>query len=174
MIVLEALLFGLTLAFMLVGLAGIIVPLLPGMLLVWLSLLVYALVDGFTAVDGLTFAVLSIIALVAGTADLWMSVLGARKGGAAKRALLYGLVGGLIGFLALGSLIPVVGSLFGGVIGYALGILLGQYHKYGNWEIAVKASVGGLAGWGLAAAVELGGAILVMAVFVWQVLSYQP
>lgn len=168
----EAILFGLTVAFMLVGLLGILVPILPGTLLIWLSVLVYALFEGFQAIDWLAFAFISAIALVTGTADLWLSLMGARAGGAAKRSLFFGFVGAILGFVLLGTVLPIIGNMLGGILGYSLGVLLGQYHKYRDWHEAARASLGGLAGWGIATAVELGGALIIMALFIWQVLSY--
>jgi uncharacterized protein YqgC (DUF456 family) len=157
---------------MLLGLVGIIVPVLPGTIIIWLSVLAYAIVEGFEAIDWVTFSVLSIIALLTGTADIWMALLGAKTGGASGRSILYGIVGAIAGFFLLGALLPVIGSLFGGVIGYALGVLAGQYHKHQDWNLAIKASVGGLAGWGIATIMQLAGGVLILMIFVWQVLSF--
>ena len=74
-----------------------------------------------------------------------------------KRLAVYGTIGAIIGtFIA-----PLLGTL----IGYAGGILLGEYQVRGDWQEALKASLGGLAGWGLATAVQLGGGILILIIF---------
>jgi uncharacterized protein YqgC (DUF456 family) len=65
-----------------------------------------------------------------------------------------------------------VGNLFGGIIGYALGILIGQYQKHRDWNLALKASFGGIVGWGIATIVQFAGGILMIVIFIWQVLSY--
>jgi uncharacterized protein len=171
-VVLEALLFGITVAFMLLGIAGIIIPILPGMVLIWLSALVYAVIEGFAAVDWITFGVITIIALVAGTSEIWLPLLGAKTTGASRRSLVLGALGGILGFFFLGAFFPIIGSLFGGVIGYSLGILLGQYHKYRDWGLAIRAGLGGLAGWGVSTAIQLGAGLIIIAIFVWQVLAY--
>jgi uncharacterized protein YqgC (DUF456 family) len=169
---LEALLFGLTVAAMFVGLFGIILPIIPGIILIYLSALAYAVLEGFNAVGWLSFTVITLIALVAVTADLWMPILGAKQGGASKRAMLFGLVGGILGFVILTPMFPLVGSIFGGIIGYAIGTLLGQYHKYQDWEIASRASIGSIAGWGVSMVVQMIGGILIVSIFIWQVLSF--
>lgn len=169
---LEALAFGIAVAFILVGLAGIIVPILPGILLIWLTVLAYAIVDGFEAVGWVTFIAITLIAIVVGTADIWMSLLGAQKGGAARRAMFFGMIGGVVGFFLFGTLLPIVGNLLGGILGYAIGVFLGQYHKYRDWELARKASFGGLVGWGVATVIQMVGGLLILLIFVWQVLSY--
>lgn len=169
---LEALVFGVAVVAMIIGLFGIILPIIPGIVLIWLTAFGYAFLEGFAAVDWLTFTVITLIALVAGTADLWMPILGAKKGGASKRAMVFGFVGGVLGFLILTPMFPIVGSIFGGIIGYAIGTLLGQYHKYRDWEIALRASIGGVAGWGVSMVVQMIGGILIVSIFIWQVLTY--
>lgn len=156
---------------MIIGLMGIVVPILPGTVLIWLSTLVYALIDGFDRVGWAGFAVITLLALVTGTADLWLPMLGAKTAGAAKRALFFGYAGGLIGFFLLGAFIPILGNLLGGVVGYAAGVLLGQYHKYRDWNVALRAGLGSLAGWGIGTAIQFGGGLLIVAIFVVLVLS---
>ncbi len=150
-------------AFIVLGLIGIAVPMIPGTLLIWIAILIYAIINGMSSVGVLSFIIITVIALVTGTADLWMPLLGAKSGGASKRALLFGVIGSIIGtFIA-----PLIGT----IIGYALGILLGEYQKRGAWNEALKAGMGGLAGWGIATAIQLGGGVLMLVIFVWQVLS---
>lgn len=160
---LDSLSFGLAIVFIIIGLAGTVIPLLPGTLLIWLTILAYAVLTGFTAVTPLGFAVHTLIALVTGTSDLWMSLLGARTGGASKRAILFGIAGAIAGTFVL--------PLFGTIIGYALGILLGEYQKRGEWNMALRAGLGGLAGWGIATIIQLGGGLLMLVIFIWQVLA---
>lgn len=169
---LEALVFGITVASMFIGLFGIVLPLIPGIALIWLAALGYAILEGFAAIDWLSFTTITAIALIAGTADIWMPLMGSKRSGASRRALLFGLVGSAIGFLVLTPMFPIIGSLIGGILGYALGILLGQYHKYRDWNIALKASVGGIAGWGISMVVQMIGGLLIVVIFIWQVLSY--
>jgi len=90
---------------MLVGLIGIVVPILPGTVLIWLGVLAYALVESFQAIDWLTFVVLTLIALLTGTADIWLALLGAKTGGASFWALVYGMIGGIVGFFLFGALL---------------------------------------------------------------------
>jgi uncharacterized protein YqgC (DUF456 family) len=163
MVLLEALSFGIAVAFMLVGVAGIIVPILPGMLLVWLTLLAYAWITDFAVITWWMFAILTLVALVTGLSNIWLPYLGAKKTGAAKRAIFLGFVGGIIGTFIM----PLVGT----VIGYALGIILGELLKHRDLRQAIKASIGGVAGWTISTVVELAGALTIILVFVLVVLS---
>jgi len=159
----DSITFGLVVAFIVMGLIGIIVPLVPGTLLIWIAVLFYVITDGFGLLTVPAFAVITFIALGTGTADLWMPLLGAKSGGASKRALLLGIAGSIIG--------TFIAALLGTIIGYAVGILIGEYQKRGDWNEAFRAALGGVAGWGVATAIQLGGGILMLLIFVWQVLS---
>lgn len=151
---------------MLLGLIGVIVPLIPGTLLIWLTALVYAIFTGFDPISPLAFVALTLLAFITGTADLWLPLLGAKGTGAGRRGLVLGVIGSLIGL--------VIANLPGSLVGYALGIIIGEYSKRGDWRLAVRASIGGLAGWGVATAVQLGGGLLMIGIFVALVLSQSP
>ena len=168
-LLLQSLTFGVAVFFILLGIVGIIIPILPGSFLVWLTVFLYALLErgnGFAAIDPLSFAVITLLALVTGLADLWLPVLGARASGSSKRSVLLGFLGSLIGTF----IFPLVGT----ILGYAAGVLLGEYHKRGDWDLAVRAAVGGITSWGIATLLQLGGAVLILIIFVWQVLAYSP
>jgi uncharacterized protein YqgC (DUF456 family) len=171
-VLVDAFVFGVAVALIVVGVVGTIIPILPGLFLIWLTVLGYAVREGFGAIDWITFIVVTLIALGAGTADIWLSALGAKTTGASRRAMFLGFIGSIIG-LILGTFIPIpiFGNLIGSVAGYATGLLLGQYHKHQNWRLAIKASLGGVAGWGVATLVQFGGGVLILILFVWQVLA---
>jgi len=163
--VFSALGFGLAVVFILVGVAGIVIPILPGMLLVWFTVVVYAWRTGFETIGYPSLFVITIIALVAGLSNIWLPLLGAQKTGAAKRALFLGVVGAIVGTFV----IPL--PLLGTVIGYAIGVFLGEFLKVRDWRLALKASLGGVAGWGISTIFEIVAALLILVIFVVQVLA---
>ena len=156
--------FGLAVAFIFVGIIGIVVPILPGMLLVWFTIVVYAWRTGFEVIGWPSLVFITIIALISGTAQIWLPLIGAQKQGAAKRALFLGIVGAIVGTF----IIPI--PLLGTVIGYAVGIFLGEYMKVRDVNLAFKASLGGVAGWGVSTIIEICAAFFILAIFVVQVL----
>jgi len=160
----DSLFFGLIMLLMLVGLIGVIVPILPGIFMIWLGVVVYVWRDGFETLSIATFIFISLIVIIAGLSDIWLPIFGARKSGAAKRTILTGLLGAILGSI----FIPI--PIFGTIIGYALGVLLGEYHKRRDWDAAWRASKGGLAGWGIATIIQLVGGLLVILIFAWAVL----
>jgi uncharacterized protein len=154
--------------FMLVGLVGVILPVLPGLALVWLGILGYALVESFAAIDPLTFVVLTVLAVVGTTADIWMTQLGAKLGGASWRSQILGLAGGLAGailFFFLGG----VSAGFGALIGSIAGVFVGEYWRYENWNRAFRSGAGWLVGWLTSMIFQFIIGAVMIAIFVWQV-----
>ncbi len=154
----------LTVILLIVGLIGSVIPIIPGTLLVGLTVLTYGWLDGFRSIGGGLTAVLVLAALVAGTADIWMPLLGAKTGGAPLKSLLFGLAGCALGFVA-GSFIPLLGNLVGALAGYLGGIWYGEYRRLGDGRRALNAVIGGVAGWGLATAVQFVTSLVVVVVF---------
>jgi uncharacterized protein YqgC (DUF456 family) len=91
------------------GLAGTLLPVLPGAPLVFVGLLVAAWADGFTHV----LAMLTLLSLIV---DFWATAHGAKRVGASKLAMLGATLGTVVGlFFALPGLIlgPFIGAVAG-------------------------------------------------------------
>ena len=161
--IIDTLISGLIILSMIVGLIGVIVPIIPGIFMVWLGVFIYVWHFGFDVISIGLFIFITLIVLIAGTSDLWLPIFGAQKAGAAKRTIITGFVGAIVGSL----LIPI--PILGTIIGYALGILLGEYHKRRDWDQAWVASKGGLAGWGIATIIQLVACILIILIFMWTI-----
>lgn len=157
----ESLGLGLVIFFMFLGFIGAFLPLLPGPLMVWFAALVYVVATHFRVVGHEAFAAISVIAAVTSTADIWLPPMGAKMLGGSGKAMLFAILGSTLGF--------IVFNLLGAMVGYALGIFYGEYRRQQNWRLAIRASVGGLAGWGVSTLVQAGGALLMIGIFVWRV-----
>ena len=143
-----------------IGLLGSVVPVIPGTLIIWAGTLFYAWpVDRFDSFSPLVFALITLVAFIAGTADIWLPLLGAKSTGAPWRTLVVGLLGAVAGTF----LLPL--PIFGTIVGYGAGILLGEYLRLHAWRPALKATFGGVIGWGLSAAVELIGSVILILLF---------
>ena len=92
--------FGLTLLVMLVGLFGMIIPIFPGVIVIWLAALGYGIVSGFGTLGWVIFAILTVLMLVGVTVDNLLMGAGARRGGASWGSILIGLLAGLVGSFA--------------------------------------------------------------------------
>ena len=160
---LEAILFGVTILGILVGLIGTVIPILPGPLLIFLSILGYAWTTGWQQPNVWVTVGLLALTAVTGSAEFWLPWFGASKASGSRRAAVYGFIGGVIGIF--------FGFIFGSILGYAAGVLLGTWQKHRDLNKALKASVTGVAGQGAAILVQLGGGIIVLALFVRAVLG---
>jgi len=124
----EGPLLALTLVLMFVGLLGSVLPGLPGVTLIFLSALVYAILTDFRTVGVAILMVLFIFAAIAFVADFVATSYGARRFGASNWGTVGGAVGGIAGAL-IGLLFLGIGSLFGLILGTIAGVFLGEYLK---------------------------------------------
>lgn len=103
----------------LVGLAGVVLPALPGLPLVFLGMLLAAWAGDFQQVGGITLVLLAIMTLVSLVVDFWATAVGAKRVGASRLAIIGAMVGTLVGLFAglVGVFIgPFVGALAGELI----------------------------------------------------------
>ncbi|MFQ6102629.1 MAG: DUF456 domain-containing protein [Anaerolineae bacterium] len=161
--------FWIALAAMIVGLIGVILPVVPGVGFIWLVVLIYAIAERFATIDPITFVVLTVLGAIGFTADLWMSQVGAKAGGASVWSLLAGLLLGTIGAI-VGLVFLGVGAIPGAIVGAVAGVILAEYYKRKDWREAFKAGGGWLVGCTLSGGVQLLIAVLMILIFVWQVL----
>ena len=161
--------FWVALAAMVVGLVGVILPLIPGVALIWFVALVYAIAERFATIDPITLAVLTILGAVGFTADLWMSQAGAKVAGASVTSMVAALVAGSIGAM-LGAAFLGVGAVPGTIVGALAGVVLAEWYQRRDWREAFKAAGGWLVGCTLSSVVQLLIAVLMIIIFVWQAL----
>lgn len=140
----------------LVGLVGVIVPILPGIILIFAAIAVWAFMTGGTAA-WTVFAIASIALVISGVVKYTWPGRRMREAGVSNRALLVGAILGVVGFFV----IPVVG-LF---IGFVLGVYLAELYRLKTNELAWPATVHALKGVGLSMLVELFGALLASGVW---------
>jgi uncharacterized protein YqgC (DUF456 family) len=140
-----------------VGLMGILVPFLPGSLLVWAAIAVWAFVEQTTT----AWVVLGVATAVIGAGILVKYLWPARRMKAADvsgRTLAAGAVLGVIGFFV----IPVAGLLIGFVLGVYLAEVGARRDRRRAWA-STKHAIKGVA---LSVGVELVAALLATAAWV--------
>ncbi|HTM30161.1 MAG TPA: DUF456 domain-containing protein [Vicinamibacterales bacterium] len=148
-------------ALVVIGIAGIVFPALPGHVLIFAGLLLAAWADNFARVGPWTLVVIGVIGAASYAVDFVAAALGARHVGASRSAV----VGAGLGTL-LGIPFGLPGVVFGPLVGAVLG------------ELSVNRQLGRAAGVGMAAwigfligtAVKVALAFLMIGVFVIAVL----
>ena len=106
----------------LTGLAGTILPLLPGTVLVLSGLVLAAWIDGFVRVGTWPLATIAVLALLAWATDYLAATLGARQVGASREALIGAAIGTVLGIFT-----GFIGLLFMPFAGAVIGELIGRY-----------------------------------------------
>ena len=143
-----------------VGLIGIVVPLLPGILLVYAAILVWAVVEH----DVASWVTLGVVTVLIGATTLIKYMWPMKRMRAADvgtTTLLAGSVLGIIGFFV----IPVVGLVIGFVLGVYLAELANRHDQRAAWS-STKHALKGVA---LSVGVELAGALLATVAWVFGV-----
>ncbi len=144
---LELSIFWITLIIMAVGLFGLIVPIFPGITVIWLAALGYGVVTGFSTLGWVLFAVITVLLIVGVTIDNVLMGAKARKEGAAWSSLALGWLAGILG--------TIIFPPIGGIIAAPLVVLLLEYVRLRDINKAL-ASLRGLAiGWGASFVVRI-------------------
>jgi uncharacterized protein YqgC (DUF456 family) len=146
----------------LVGVFGVILPVLPGLLLCWAGVLLWALLGDAGGVRWVVLGLATLVAL-AGTVVkyLWPGKR-LKSTGVPTTSMLAGGVLGLIGFFV----VPVVGL----VLGFVLGLWLAERVRLGPGQAwpSTKSALGAV---GLAMLVEFAAALAIAVVWVFALLA---
>ena len=129
----------------LVGLAGLLLPALPGMPLVFAGIAIVAWSDGFARIGIATLVAIAVLALVGALFDFLAGVLGARRAGASR----WGMAGAVLGLL-VGLPFGLPGLMFGP----GIGAMLLEYSRDQNIRRSARAGVGVLVGFVLGTALK--------------------
>jgi uncharacterized protein len=151
----DAVVIGLTLAVMLVGLVGVVVPVLPGVVLVGAAGIVATFVLGIDAAGWVLVVVLAVVTLAGAGASYVLPTRKGLKSDVARSSLALAAALGIVGFFV----IPVVGL----VVGALGGLFLGELGRHGDRDRAWASTRGVLKAYGVGVLVELGAALLLVA-----------
>jgi uncharacterized protein YqgC (DUF456 family) len=137
---LSASIFWITLIVMLVGLFGLIVPIFPGIVVIWLAALVYGLITGFTPLGIGLLVLLTILMISGATIDNVLMAARAHKEGATWLTLAIGMTAGILG--------TIIFPPFGGIIAAPLVVFLLEYLRLKDIKRAFASLKGMAIGWG--------------------------
>lgn len=152
----EILLWVLVALLVIVGLAGSILPVLPGAPLIFVGFLLAAWIDNFQRVTWVTLLVLGLLALLSSAVDFLATALGARRIGASRLAIIGALVGTVIGLLF---------GIPGLILGPFAGAVIGELMSHGQLQQASRAGVATWLGLIFGTVAKLALALLMIGVF---------
>jgi len=122
----------------LLGIAGTVIPFLPGIPLIYLSILAYGWYEGFQSVSSSYIIILGGLTVLSLAVDYFSSIIGAKYFGSSKQ----GIYGALIGTVAGIFILPPAGIFLGPWIGACIGELLSGKDVY----TAMRTGLGTMAG----------------------------
>jgi uncharacterized protein YqgC (DUF456 family) len=143
-------------ALVVVGLAGIVFPALPGTVLIFVGLLIAASGDGFQRVGAWTLTLIGVIGAASYAVDFVAAALGANRIGASRRAVVGAALGTLLG-LPLG--------LPGVIFGPLAGALVGEWSAHRDWRRAGQVGMAAWIGFLIGTAVKIAMAFSMIAIF---------
>lgn len=140
----------------LAGLAGLVLPALPGAPLLFLGLLAAAWAENFVYIGWGTLTVLGGLAVVTYVVDFVAGAFGARRFGASNRAI-FGA--------ALGTLLGLFFGLPGVLLGPFVGAVAGELTGHRDLHRAGRAGIGATLGLALGAAAKIALAFAMLGIF---------
>ena len=144
------------------GIAGVVVPVLPGAMLTWAAIAVWAFAVG----SATGWAVLAVATLLIGGGQVVKLLVPARRlrdAGVPRRSVIAGLVVAAVGFF----LIPVVGFF----IGFPVGVYLEERRRLPRHASAWDSTREALRAIGLSIVIELSATVLAAGAWLAAVLS---
>ena len=161
--------FWVALVAMVLGLFGVLLPIFPDVVFIWVVILIYAIADGFASIGPLTFILLTALGLLGFSAEFWMSQAGAKASGASNWSILAGILLGALG-AAVGFIFFGIGAVPGAILGALAGLVVVEWYQRRDWNKTLKVVGGWLIGYILSIGVQLSICVLMILIFAWQVL----
>jgi uncharacterized protein len=144
-------------ALVLIGFVGIVMPALPGHILIFAGLLLAAWADHFTRVGPWTLTVIGLIGAASYVVDFMAAAIGVKRFGASRRAMTGATLGTLAGF---------VFGLPGILIGPFVGALVGELTVHRDWKRVGLAGISAWVGFAIGVAVKVALAFVMVGLFV--------
>ena len=141
----------------LTGFAGLVIPVIPGIPMMFCGFLLGAWIDGFERIGGFTVTALGLLALLSIGIDLLSPGFGSGRAGAGKRAILGA---------AIGSVVGIFFGLPGIIIGPFIGAVLGQLTASSDLSDAGRAGFGAWIGLLIGMAMKAALAFIMIGIFV--------
>jgi uncharacterized protein YqgC (DUF456 family) len=148
------------LAVMLFGLLGLAIPVLPGLVIIWVPALVYGILTGFNWLSGGLFAGMTVLMIIGNLVDNVIMGARAREQGASWLAIAVALTAGIIG--------SIVFPPFGGLIAALIGLFLVEILRLKDLRRALESTRSMAVGCGWAAVVRFGiGLVMILLWGAW-------
>ena len=143
----------------LIGMLGTVLPVVPGIPLAFVGMLLAAWAGDFSKISLFTVIVLGLLTAASVAVDFFASLIGAKRAGASKMAMLGGALGGLIGFFIL--------NIVGLIIGPFIGVVAVEMFRGKSAREAGKIGLGTWIGMAVGMALKVGLAFAMLGIFLF-------
>jgi hypothetical protein len=144
-------------ALMALGLAGIVLPVLPGTVLIFGAILLAAWIDDFARISAWTVAIAALLTVISLVCDYVAAALGARRVGASRQAVIGAVIGTLLG---------IVSGLWGLIFMPLIGAAIGEYLVLRDLQRAGQVGIATWVGLLLGTAVKIAIAFTMLGMFI--------
>ena len=142
---------------MVIGLCGVVIPILPGLALIWGVAIVYGFIVGWSALGVAAIVALTLLLAVSIVKSILVPRKTAAESGASGWSQLGAVVGAIIGFFV----IPIVGVIIGALVG----VLVAEVLIKGDWGLAWTATKGMAKGFGISALIDFVLGLIMIAIW---------
>jgi len=154
----------LTLFFMLVGLAGLLVPIFPGLMVMWLATLIYALIqvsnESMHWFEWVLFAMITLLMIAGSVVDNIIIAKRVRDKKVPWGSIILGYLAGILGSLFFTPLI--------GIVAAPAGLFGAEYLRLRDPKIAFDSTRAWMTGWGITIALRVAiGAVMIGLWMIW-------
>ena len=145
---------------MLMTLCGLIVPVFPGLIVIWTLALLYGILSGFGMLGVVLFVIITVLAILGEISDNLLMSRKARQEGARWLSIAIAFVAGIVGsivFSPLGGIAAALGALF-----------LTEFISSRDRKKALAVTKGMAIGWGWAFVLQFGIGLTMIALWaIW-------
>lgn len=157
----EILVFIIALVIMMVGMAGVIMPVIPSTPLIWFGAFFYGLFNHFETITWKVLLVFGLLTAFSIVLENFGNVYGAKKFGATRWGIIGSLVGTGVGFFWAGPL----GLLLGPIVGTIIFEIFGGM----GYKGALKSGIGNFVGFLGGSVVKIALGLAMIIIFIWKV-----
>ena len=161
---LDVFLQSLTLFFLLVGLLGLVIPVFPGLTVMWVATLVYAIAQQMsgkmTVWDWILFSLITLLMIGGNIIDNIIIARHMRDKDVPWLSIAISFLAGLVASLFFTPIVGIVAS--------PVGLFLAEAYRLKNWKVAFESTRAWMTGWGWSVAARMGiGVVMVILWMMW-------
>ncbi|RJP51285.1 MAG: DUF456 domain-containing protein [Anaerolineaceae bacterium] len=161
---LQVIIESLTLFVLLAGLAGLLIPVFPGLTVMWLGTLIYALVqaanDNMTWTDWMLFTLITLLMIGGNIVDNIIITKHVREKNVPWSSIIWAFTAGIA--------VSIIFTPLGGMLAAPAGLFLAEWRRLRERSTALANTRAWMTGWGWAIAARLGiGVIMIVFWMLW-------